>query len=123
MRDNPRITINAAGSVVTMEFRDHIGIAELKAHADRIDALPSKVQPGFTALVDLTGLGSMDPESVPTLSLIMERLGKAGVARVVRVIPDPRKDIGLGILSLFHYKSGVKINTVPTRAEADRLVS
>jgi hypothetical protein len=37
---------------------------------------------------------------------------------VVRVIPDPQKDIGLNILSLFHYRRRVRIVTCKTLAEA-----
>jgi hypothetical protein len=39
---------------------------------------------------------------------------------VVRVIPDPHKDIGLNILSLFHYRRGVRIVTCETLEEAMR---
>jgi hypothetical protein len=37
---------------------------------------------------------------------------------VVRIIPDPRKDIGLSIMSVFHYRRGVRIVTCETLAEA-----
>jgi hypothetical protein len=43
-----------------------------------------------------------------------------GIAKVVRVIPDPGKDIGLSIMSLFHYRRGVSIVTVETLAEAEK---
>jgi hypothetical protein len=122
MRNPPKITVEATGSLVVIEFRGHITVEVLQVHAKAIDALPARVQPRFTVLTDLTDLESMDIECAPILSRIMEQLSKMGVARVVRVIPDPTKDIGLGILSFFHLKSGIKVNTVPTRAEAKRLV-
>jgi hypothetical protein len=37
---------------------------------------------------------------------------------VVRVIPNPQKDIGLNILSLFHYRRRVRIVTCETLEEA-----
>jgi hypothetical protein len=37
---------------------------------------------------------------------------------VVRVIPDPHRDIGLQIMSYFHYKGDVRIVTCETLAEA-----
>jgi hypothetical protein len=40
------------------------------------------------------------------------------VEAVVRVIPDPQKDIGLNILSLFHYRRRVRIVTCATLGEA-----
>ena len=44
-----------------------------------------------------------------------------GVAEVVRVIPDPQKDIGLNILSVFHYSRRVRIVTCESLAEAEEL--
>ena len=40
------------------------------------------------------------------------------VAEVIRVMPDPRKDIGLNILSQFHYGPNIRITTYETLAEA-----
>jgi hypothetical protein len=118
----PKIIISSAGTLVTVEYRGHITAADLRSHTAEVEALDRKVQPGFTVLTDLTALESMDLDCAPILSRIMELFNRLGTTRVVRVIPDPRKDIGLGILSLFHYKSGVAVNTVTTRAEAAHLV-
>ena len=42
---------------------------------------------------------------------------------MTRVVPDPHKDIGLNILSQFHYARELPITTVETLVEAlDRLV-
>ena len=123
MRDAPTIFINAAGSLVTIEYCGHVTAARLRAHFAEVEALGPRVAPQFTVLADLTSLERMDPDCAPILSQVMDKLNGMGVARVVRVIPDPKKDIGLGILSLFHYQSGVRTNTVPTRAEAVHLVA
>jgi hypothetical protein len=122
MRTAPRITINESGSLLTFEYTGRITAAGIQEHCDEICALASRVKPPFAALVDLTDLEQMDPDCAPIISEIMERLDQMGLARVVRVIPDPRKDIGLGILSVFHYKSAIKINTVTSRSEAGRLI-
>jgi hypothetical protein len=42
---------------------------------------------------------------------------------VVRVIPDPQKDIGLNILSLFHYRKRVRIVTCETLDEARKVLA
>ena len=49
---------------------------------------------------------------------IMDALAEKGVASVSRVIPDPHKDIGLNILSQFHYGPEIKIATFETLADA-----
>jgi hypothetical protein len=50
----------------------------------------------------------------------MDRIRTQGVARIVRIIPDPRKDIGFNIMSLFHYPEGLQIITCENQAEAER---
>jgi hypothetical protein len=39
------------------------------------------------------------------------------------VIPDPRKDIGFNILSLFHYRHDIHIVTCETLEEAKRALA
>jgi hypothetical protein len=60
----------------------------------------------------------MDLDCVPPLEGLMDLCRQAGVAMVVRVIPDPHKDIGFNILSVFHYPRRVKIVTCETMEEA-----
>jgi hypothetical protein len=48
----------------------------------------------------------------------MEILTEKGVASVARVMPDPHKDIGLNILSQFHYGPEIQITTYGTLADA-----
>jgi hypothetical protein len=60
----------------------------------------------------------MDTECLTYIRSSMDILNKKGVAMVVRVIPDPQKDIGFNILSLFHYRHDVQIVTCGTLEEA-----
>lgn len=48
----------------------------------------------------------------------MDVCAEKGVASVTRVMPDPHKDIGLNILSQFHYGPEIKIATFETLADA-----
>jgi hypothetical protein len=48
----------------------------------------------------------------------MDALAEKNIASVTRVMPDPHKDIGLNILSQFHYGANVKIATFETLADA-----
>ena len=54
---------------------------------------------------------------------VMDLFNAKGVAMVVRVIPDPKRDIGLNILSLFHYSRKVRIVTVKSLDEATKLLT
>jgi hypothetical protein len=60
----------------------------------------------------------MDPAAAQHIAAIMDALAEKNVASVTRVMPDPHKDIGLNILSQFHYGADVKIATFETLADA-----
>ena len=76
------------------------------------------VAPGFHVVADFRWLESMDPAAAPHIAEMMDALAEKEVASVTRVIPDPHKDIGLNILSLFHYGPDVTITTFETLADA-----
>jgi hypothetical protein len=63
----------------------------------------------------------MQTAASPYVAEIMDALAKKKVSSVLRVIPDPRKDIGLNILSQFHY--GPEIRTVTFETLGDALQS
>jgi hypothetical protein len=52
----------------------------------------------------------------------MEMLDRSGVGLVVRVIPDPYKDIGMNILTLFHYPHHPRVVTCDSMAEGAKAV-
>ena len=89
--------------------------------AEEVRVALTNVQPGFRLLVDLTGLQSMDLACSPLIGSMMEMCNASGVSEVVRIIPDPTRDIGLQIMSSFHYSSDVRIVTLESAAEAVNL--
>jgi len=91
---------------------------QVKAVAQRLRELLQDVAPGFRVLVDFRWLELMDSAAAPHLAEIMEALTEKGVASVARVMPDPHKDIGLNILSQFHYGPQIQIATFATLADA-----
>ena len=60
----------------------------------------------------------MDSAAAHHVAKIMETLTEKRVASVARVMPDPHKDIGLNILSQFHYGPEIAITTYETLADA-----
>ena len=105
-----RLLVISAAQTVTAE--------EAKMAAQRIREMLQDVAPGFHVLADFRGLQSMDSAAAPHIAEIMDVLAEKNVASVTRVMPDPRKDIGLNILSQFHYGANVKIETFETLADA-----
>jgi hypothetical protein len=53
----------------------------------------------------------------------MELMDQHGVEIVVRVIPDSAKDIGLNIISIFHYPNRPRIVTCQTLTEAAQVLA
>jgi anti-anti-sigma regulatory factor len=114
------VSVDARKDIVRLAYFGDIGIEESRQHEQAITEAIAAALPGFYLLTDLTHLNSMD---VACMSFIIRRMEFArshGIARVVRIIPDPSKDIGFNIMSLFHYRRGVQIITCATQAEADR---
>jgi anti-anti-sigma regulatory factor len=96
---------------------------QVKAVAQRVRELLQDIAPGFSVLVDFRWLDLMESAAAPHLAEIMEILTEKGVASVARVMPDPHKDIGLNILSQFHYGPQIQIATFATLADAVQSVA
>ena len=82
----------------------------------------AKLQSGFRLLADLTELQSMDVGCAPFIERAMDLCNEKGASMVVRVIPDPHGDIGLQIMSIFHYRGDVQILTCETLAQAEEIL-
>ena len=105
-----RLLVISAAAKVTAE--------EAKMAAQQVREVLYDIAPGFHALADFRWLESMDPAAAAHIAKIMDALAEKHVASVTRVMPDPHKDIGLNILSQFHYGMDVKIATFETLADA-----
>ncbi len=111
--------MDSAQQVLRVKFGGRVEPAEAKACSDKIRLLLSKLEPGFVLLSDLSELDSMEVDCLPFIDEVMDACNRRGVKKVVRIIPDPHKDIGFGIMSLFHYGHQVRVVTV-TSAEAGK---
>jgi hypothetical protein len=103
------VVISVAGQVAADEVRDA---------AQRVREIVEDVAPGFVALADFRWLDSMESGAAPFIAEIMDALAEKKVSAVVRVVPDPHKDIGLNILSQFHYGPEINLMTFETLADA-----
>ena len=91
---------------------------QAKLAVQRVRELLHDVRPGFRVVADFRWLESMDPSAARHVGELMDVLAGKGVALITRVIPDPHKDIGLNILSQFHYGPEIQIATFETLADA-----
>ena len=107
-----------AKDLLIMVFSGHVTPEDMKIAEEQLTALLADFQPGFRLLTDLSPLDSMDPACLAYVRRNMDRLSKRGISQVVRVIPDLHKDIGLNILSIFHYPRQTRIATYESMKEA-----
>jgi anti-anti-sigma regulatory factor len=113
-----RVEFDQTENGLVIAYAGNVNAEETHRCAREVEAALVSVQPGFRLLVDLTGLESMEVACSPVIASIMEICNTAGVAEVVRIIPDPTRDIGLQIISFFHYDKDVCIRTCASLAEA-----
>lgn len=113
-----KTTYDAKYNAVVIEFAGKVNAAQAEQNLLDIPRAIPKNKKSFNVLVDLSELESMDLTVQGPITKAMDLLNARGVAVVVRVIPDPAKDIGFSILSVFHYSRKVKILTVESRKAA-----
>jgi hypothetical protein len=111
-----------AKNLLRVTYAGRVGPKETKRAVENLQQLLADLAPGFRLLTDLSGLDEMDPACEPDMKRMMDLCNKKGAEVVVRVIPDPQKDIGFNIMSLFHYRRGVRIITCKTLEEALRVL-
>jgi hypothetical protein len=114
---------DTARNIVKISFSGHVTVDEVRRHVANVGSALAGVKPGFRLLTDLTELEVMDVACMPEMQRVMDLCNEAGVKQVVRIIPDPHKDIGLNIMSFFHYRRGIQIVTCETMAEAMAVLS
>jgi hypothetical protein len=117
------VTSNPAQRLLLLNYLGHVRPDELRSGQADIKTLVAGLPAGFRLLVDLSGLEVMDPDCETELGRMMELIDQSGVGLVVRVIPEPDKDIGFNILTIFHYPHRPRIVTCETMAEAVRRLS
>jgi hypothetical protein len=105
-----RLLVISAAQRVTAE--------QARQAVQQVRELLQDVAPGFRVLADFRWLESMDPTTARHVAEMMDVIAQKKVASVTRVMPDPHKDIGLNILSQFHYGPEIQVATFQTLADA-----
>ena len=113
-----KVELDQSKRLLVISAARHVTAEEVNAVAQSVRELLHDVAPGLRVLVDFRWLESMDSAAAPHLAKIMETLTEKRAASVARVLTDPRKDIGLNILSQFHYGPEIQITTFETLADA-----
>ena len=112
------VELDRSKRLLVISATQRVTAEQAKLAAQRVRELVHDVVPGFRVLADFRWLESMDSAAARHIAEIMDVLAEKRVASVTRVIPDPHKDIGLNILSQFHYGPEIEITTFETLADA-----
>ena len=113
------VKLDQESNTLTISYGGLVTPDETWACAAEVRLALTILQPGFRLIADLTELQAMEMACSPVIAKIMEMCNAAGVAEVVRIIPDPTRDIGLQIMSFFHYGPEIRILTCASAAEAE----
>jgi len=117
------VTASKLRRLLYLSFIGRVDVHELtKASADVASVLED-VGPGFRLLTDFERLESVELEGAAEIGKVMELCDQKGVSLVVRVIPEPSKDIGMNILALFHYPHRPRMVTCANMLEAREALS
>jgi hypothetical protein len=112
------VEIDRSKRLLVISALQRVTAEQAKLAAQETRELLHDVAPGFRVLADFRWLESMDSAVAPHIADIMDALTEKRVASVTRVMPDPHKDIGLNILSQFHYGPEIQIATFESLADA-----
>ena len=112
------LTVNSQRELMHLSYLGRVNGDDARRCRAEIEALLPTLKPGFRLLTDLSALEEMDYACADDIRAMMDELRKRGISRVIRVIPDQKKDIGFTVMSYFHYGRDVKIQTVESLAEA-----
>lgn len=114
------VTIDKRNNKVVIVFKDTVGVADAERLYTEIRRMLPDLKKGFSVVTDLSSLKHMHITSRDFLEKTMDLLNENGVSKVIRIIPDPSKDVGFNIMSLFHYSSEVAIRTCASYQEAEK---
>lgn len=119
-----RVEIDPTAHLLTISWAGHVDLEETRRCCEEVQKRLDGIEPRGRVLADLSRLESMDHECAIHIDRIMELFHRRGVDTVTRIIPDPYKDVGFNIMSLFHYNyhHGVHIMTCKNMEEARRIL-
>jgi len=118
-----KVSFDQAHNTVVIIMGENFVAAGAEELYSAVKQIAPKLKKGFSVITDLSSLEAMDINTQHFIEKTMDLLNQRGVSKVVRIIPDHTKDIGLNIMSLFHYSGDVAIHSCKTLKEAEELLT
>lgn len=114
-----KVAYDRKKNAVFILFEGRMGPSEVQDLYAQLEAILPGCDEHFRIVTDLTRLKDLDFESRPVIAESMKLCNRHGVSLVIRVIKDPEQDIGLNIMSPFHYGPEVRFLTCKSMEEAE----
>jgi hypothetical protein len=105
------VTSNKPKQLLCISYLGRVRPEEFEQSREDLKLQLGELSPGFRLLADFSRLESMELDCELEVGRMMDLIGRAGVGLVVRVIPNPGKDIGMNILTAFHYPHRLRVVT------------
>ena len=105
------VTSNKSKQLLHICYIGPVRLGELQRSREDLTTQLGELSPGFRLLADFSQMESMGLDCAPELGRMMDLIGQAGLDLVVRVIPEPSRDIGMNILTVFHYPHRPRVVT------------
>jgi hypothetical protein len=106
------------GQLIQIRFAGQVTLADAEECNRQVRGLIPALKPGFCLLTDISELEEMSLACEPLVAELMDVFAEHGIKKVIRVVPKPDRDIGFGIMSLFHYGPAVRVVTCKSMDEA-----
>jgi hypothetical protein len=116
------ITINKPKQLLHLSFIGRVRAEEIAQARENLAALLADLSPGFIMITDLDRVESFGVGCDREIGKNMELVDQRDVGLVIRVIPDPSKDIGLNILGAFHYAKHRRVVTCENIVEVAKFL-
>ena len=114
------VTKSQGRQLLHISYIGRVRLDDFTRERESLAAQLAELSPGYRLLTDFSAMEGMDADCLPELGRTMELISAAVLGLVVRVIPDPSKDVGLNILGAFHYVEHPKVVTCENLVEAGR---
>lgn len=114
------LEIDRTQNRIHITLSDRFDELQAKSLLDEIQLRFEELEQDFHVLCDLTTLEEFDRSARSYFRAVMDSCNKAGVRRIIRIIPSPLNNWGLTIMSHIHYDSDISVINCKTLQEASK---
>ena len=112
------VQVDPAKQLLSLKYSQQVDVEDMKRGVQQIKEALVDLHPAFRLLNNLSALETMEPGCAEQIVEIMKLCNEKQISTAVRVIPDPKKDIGFIMMYSFHYSPRVQLRIYDNLADA-----